>query len=98
VATQTFHVILQHSAVAQTNPILLSVAFPQPSKDHATINGITAKEAHLFDIEGIEYPIHFENNPDGVTIFWQDLPKGVYYLNMKDQAKLMHRAKIMVSP
>ena len=98
ITTQTFHVVEQHSSVAQSNSIIQPITFPQPCKDHITINGFSAKEAHLYDIEGIEHPVRFENNPEGATISWKDLPKGVYYLNMNDEAKLNHRAKILVSP
>ena len=35
---------------------------------------------------------------EGVAISWQDLPKGVYYLSIKDEKGILHRAKIMVSP
>jgi hypothetical protein len=98
VTTQYFHIVEQHSGVAQTNPIIQSIAFPQPSKDHATINGITTKEAHLYDIEGIEHPIRFEQIQNGTIFTWQDLPKGLHYLSIKDMNGQLHRAKIMVSP
>lgn len=93
-----FHVVQAHSGVAQSTPIIQPITFPQPSKDHATFNGIVAKEAHLYDIEGIEHPIRFDNYSEGVTISWQNLPKGVYYLSIKDEKGILHRAKIMVSP
>ena len=98
ITTQTFHVVEQHSGVAQTTPIIQAIAFPQPSKNHTTIDGITAKEARLYDIEGIEHPIRFEQNTDGTTFTWQDLPKGIYFLSIRELNGLLHRAKIMVSP
>jgi hypothetical protein len=98
ITTQTFHVVQQHSGVAQSNPILQSTTFPQPAKDHITLSGISAKEAYLFDSDGNEHPIRFDNISDGVTIFWRDLPKGAYFINIKDAGGRSHRAKIMVSP
>jgi len=93
-----FRVVEQHSGVAQTNPIIQSIAFPQPSKDHTTISGIKTKEAHLYDIEGIEHPVCFKQQNDGTEFSWEDVPKGLYYLSIKDIDWQLHRAKIMVSP
>jgi hypothetical protein len=93
-----FHVVQVHSGVAQTTSIVQPITFPQPAKDHVTISGIRAKQAHLYDIEGIEYPIRIEQTSDGTIIYWEGLPKGIYYISIKDENGLLQRAKIIVSP
>jgi hypothetical protein len=98
IAMQTFRVVQQHSGVAQNLPIPQTAIFPQPAKDHVILNGIIATQAHLYDIIGIEHPIRFEQNTDGTMFFWQDLPKGIYYLTIKDLPGALRTAKIIVSP
>lgn len=97
VTIQYFHVVEQHSGVVQTDPIFQPLVFPQPSTDHLTISGVTTKEAHLYNIEGIENPVIFEQVANGTVFSWHNLPPGVYYLSIKDFTGQFQRIKVLIS-
>ncbi len=98
ISTQTFHVVQQYSGVSQNIPMLQPAVYPQPSKDHVVIQGLLAKEAHLFDIGGVEHQVSFDQTASGTIVSWHDLQIGVYYLIIKDLEGKSHRSKIILSP